>query len=86
MGHDTPAPIRTAHEVGWVSVLGSEARTRLVLSGELDESVFPDLAAAVDLAVTRGVPVDIDARSTTFMDSSTVVTLARLAARLTHPP
>ena len=72
--------------MGWVSVLESGARTRLVLGGELDETVYPDLTEAVDYAVTRAVPVDIDARSTTFMDSSAVVMLAHLASRLPERP
>ncbi|MFH5821587.1 STAS domain-containing protein [Georgenia sp. AZ-5] len=81
MGRD-----RSAHEVGWVSVLASESRTRIVLAGELDETLTGDLTEAVELAVHRGLPVDIDARNTTFMDSSTVATLARLAARLPGRP
>jgi anti-anti-sigma factor len=77
---------RRAHEVGWVSLLASETQTRLVLAGELDESVTRDLAEAVDLAVRRELPVDIDARNVTFMDSSSVATLTRLAARLPSRP
>src|SRR4051794_19661464 len=73
---------RRAHEVGWVSLLASEERTRLLLAGELDDSVTGDLTEAVDHAVRRGLSVDIDARNVTFMDSSSVATLTRLAARL----
>ncbi|GAA1624643.1 STAS domain-containing protein [Georgenia ruanii] len=73
---------RRTNDVGWVSVLASEERTRLLLAGELDDSLTADLTEAVDLAVRRGLPVDIDARGLTFMDSSSVATLTRLAARL----
>ncbi|KAE8764476.1 STAS domain-containing protein [Georgenia thermotolerans] len=73
---------RRTNEVGWVSVLASGERTRILLAGELDDSLTGDLTEAVDLAVRRGLPVDIDARGLTFMDSSSVATLTRLAARL----
>ncbi|WP_448073807.1 STAS domain-containing protein [Georgenia yuyongxinii] len=75
-----------AREVGWVSVLASEDRTRLVLAGELDEAVIRDLRAAVEAAARRALPTDIDARNVTFMDSSSVAALIRLAARLPERP
>ncbi|TRW45976.1 STAS domain-containing protein [Georgenia yuyongxinii] len=75
-----------AQEAGWVSVLASETATRLVLTGELDEAVIHDLRAAVDAAARRALPTEIDARNVTFMDSSSVAALTRLAARLSTRP
>ncbi|TRW46537.1 STAS domain-containing protein [Georgenia yuyongxinii] len=59
----------------------STARTRLVLSGEIDVALASELTEAVSDAERAGLPVEIDARHVTFMDSSGVSMLARLAHR-----
>ncbi|MPV89021.1 STAS domain-containing protein, partial [Georgenia ruanii] len=52
-----------------------------VLSGEVDVALSGDLTEAVTEAERAGLPVEIDARHVTFMDSSGVSMLARLAHR-----
>jgi anti-sigma B factor antagonist len=68
-------------ETGSVHVMVSRERTRLVLSGEVDVALGADLSEAVTEAERVGLPVEIDARHVTFMDSSGVSMLARLAHR-----
>ncbi|MFH5821743.1 STAS domain-containing protein [Georgenia sp. AZ-5] len=68
-------------ESGSVHVMVSPARTRLVLSGEIDVALAGELAEAVSDAERAALPVEIDARHITFMDSSGVSMLARLAHR-----
>ncbi len=64
----------------------------VVLAGEIDASTSADLAAAATEALAATLPVDVDCRSVTFMDSTGIGFLARLAARsqypvrLLHPP
>jgi anti-sigma B factor antagonist len=76
-GAGTPATTET----GSVHVMVSRQRTRLVLSGEVDVALGAELAEAVTEAERVGLPVEIDARHITFMDSSGVSMLARLAHR-----
>ena len=71
---------------GSIAVLTSADRSRLVLAGELDITVEPDLAEAVGELLTLGLPVDIDARNVTFMDSSALSGIARLSNQLEHRP
>lgn len=66
---------------GSVHVMVSPTRTRLVLSGEIDVALSSELTEAVTDAERAGLPVEIDARHVTFMDSSGVTMLARLAHR-----
>ncbi|UNX54598.1 STAS domain-containing protein [Georgenia sp. TF02-10] len=68
-------------EAGSVHVMVSATRTRLVLSGEIDVTLEADLADAVADAERADQPVEVDARHVTFMDSSGVTVLARLAHR-----
>lgn len=63
----------------------AEGRTRLVLSGEIDVALGAELGEAVEDAERAGHPVEIDARHVTFMDSSGVALLARLAHRTPEP-
>lgn len=70
-----------AAETGSVHVMVSSSRTRLVLSGEVDVALSGELTEAVTEAERAGLPVEIDARHITFMDSSGVSMLARLAHR-----
>ena len=79
---DAPPGNTTAGaETGSVHVMVSPTRTRIVLSGEVDVGLASELTEAVSDAERAGLPVEIDARHITFMDSSGVTMLARLAHR-----
>ncbi len=71
---------------GSVAVLTSPQRSRLVLAGEVDIATEPEMSEAVGELLSLGLPVDIDARNVTFMDSSAVSGLARLSTQLEHRP
>lgn len=77
-GTDTP---REATGAGSVHTLLDPDRTRLVLSGEIDVALTNELTEAVTDAEAAGLPVEVDARHVTFMDSSGIALLARLARR-----
>lgn len=66
---------------GSVHTLLNPDRTRLVLSGEIDVALSEELTEAVTDAEAAGLPVEVDARHVTFMDSSGIALLARLANR-----
>lgn len=66
-------------EPGSVHLMLAPNRTRLVLSGEIDVVLSTDLAEAITEAGRAGNPVEVDARHVTFMDSSGLSMLARLA-------
>lgn len=68
-----------------VHVLVEAGRTRIVLSGEVDADLAADLADATADAEAAGLPIDIDAAHVTFMDSSGIAFLARLASRVDQP-
>jgi anti-anti-sigma factor len=78
--------------IGQVTVRTSATRTRLVLAGEVDMSLAGELSAAVDEVLVLGLPVDVDVREVTFLDSSGLSKLVHLAAgsatrpRLIEPP
>jgi anti-sigma B factor antagonist len=78
--------------IGSVTVRTSSTRSRLVLSGEIDMSLAEELSAAVDIVLARGLPVDVDVRHVTFLDSSGLSKIVRLATsavtrtRLIEPP
>ncbi len=55
-----------------------------MLSGEIDADLGADLQEATAAAEDSGLPVEIDAHHVTFMDSSGVAFLARLASRGPH--
>lgn len=76
-----PAPHEAPGEPGSVHVILSPERTRIVLSGEVDADLGADLAQATADAEQAGVPIEVDAHHVTFMDSSGVAFLARLAMR-----
>ena len=80
-GTDGPVHPSTGAESGSVHLMVSPVRTRLVLSGEIDVALSAELTEAVAEAEQAGTPVEIDARHVTFMDSSGVALLARLAHR-----
>lgn len=89
---DDPSPTSTsvppsfgspaiATEPGSVHVIVGSERTRIVLSGEVDADLGPDLQEAAADAERVGLPIDVDAHHVTFMDSSGVAFLARLSRR-----
>ena len=66
---------------GSVHVLVGSARTRIVLSGDIDADLSSDLLEAAAEAERAGLPIDVDGQHVTFMDSSGVAFLARLSTR-----
>ena len=78
-----PAEV-AAGEPGAVQVIVGADRTRIVLSGEVDADLGPDLQEATSEAEQRGLPIEVDAHHVTFMDSSGVAFLARLSIRSEH--
>ena len=53
--------------------------TRVVLAGDVDATLAPDLIDASADVAEAGLPVRIDTRNVTFMDSTGVSFLARVA-------
>ncbi|HWS57750.1 MAG TPA: STAS domain-containing protein [Actinotalea sp.] len=80
-----PAQPSDPAEPSSVHVLVEGGRTRLVLSGEVDADLARDLAEATADAEATGLPIDIDAQHVTFMDSSGIAFLARIASRSPRP-
>jgi len=78
VGTRTPA---IATEPGSVHVIVGSEHTRIVLTGEVDADLGPDLQEAMADAERAGLPIEVDARHVTFMDSSGVAFLARLSTR-----
>jgi anti-sigma B factor antagonist len=74
----------TVGEPGAVQVIVGADRTRIVLSGEVDADLGPELQEATAEAEQRGLPIEVDAHHVTFMDSSGVAFLARLSIRSEH--
>lgn len=70
-------------EPGSVQVTVDSERTRIVLSGEIAAELTPRLHDASAEAERARLPIEVDAHDVTFMDSSGVAFLARLA---THSP
>lgn len=67
-----------------VHVIVEADRTCIVLSGEVDADLSADLREATADAEATGLPIDIDAQHVTFMDSSGIAFLARIATRSTE--
>ncbi|WP_425955847.1 STAS domain-containing protein [Xylanimonas sp. McL0601] len=67
-----------------VHLIVGASRARIVLSGEIDADIGPELGEATAEVEATGLPVEIDAHHITFMDSSGVAFLARLASRMPH--
>lgn len=65
-----------------VHLIVGATRARIVLSGEIDADIGAELSEATAEAEATGLPVEIDAHHITFMDSSGVAFLARLATRM----
>ena len=68
-------------EPGSVHVIVVRDRTRIVVSGEIDADLAADLQEATSDAEATGLPIEVDAQHVTFMDSSGIAFLARLASR-----
>jgi len=66
---------------GSVHVILGSRKTRVVLTGEIDAELGPDLLEASADAAEAGRPVEVDVQHVTFMDSTGVAFLARLASR-----
>lgn len=56
-------------------------KVRVVLAGEVDADLAPDLQEATTAVERSGLPTEVDTHHVTFMDSSGVAFLARLATR-----
>lgn len=76
-------PVRPV-DPGSVHVLFEAGSTRVVLTGEIDAELGPDLLEAADDALSSSHPIEVDSRQVTFMDSTGVAFLARLASRATR--
>lgn len=74
-------PRDDAAEPGTVLVTIGSERTRIVLSGEVDADLGPELQQATADAERARLPIEIDAHHVTFMDSSGIAFLARLSTR-----
>ncbi len=72
---DTPSEPASVH------VIVMHDRTRIVVSGEVDADLSGDLQEATSDAEATGLPIEVDAQHVTFMDSSGIAFLARLASR-----
>ena len=69
---------------GTVTLHASPDRVRLILRGELDMLMKTELLDAVHEAVLHDVPVEVDVRDVTFMDSSALAALSRLIQASSH--
>ena len=74
-------PTITVTEPGSVHVIVGSERTRIVLSGDIDADVAPDLQEATAEAERARLPIEVDCHHVSFMDSSGVAFLARLSTR-----
>lgn len=80
----SPTGFEPENGQGSVHLLVGAAWTRIVLSGEIDESLASDFAEAMSDAAEIGLPIEVDAHHVTFMDSSGVAFLARLTTQSPH--
>jgi len=64
-----------------VTVLATGAGARLVLTGEVDIGMNAKLNAAVAELEQLGMPVEVHTRDVTYLDTSVMAILARLASR-----
>ena len=81
LGGDTTGSSGRPADPGSVHVILGGRKTRVVLTGEIDAELGPDLIEAAAEAEDAGRPVEVDARYVSFMDSTGVAFLARLASR-----
>ncbi len=78
---DAPGLPDAPAEPASVHVIVMRDRTRIVVSGEVDADLSGDLLEATADAEATGLPIEVDAQHVTFMDSSGIAFLARLASR-----
>ena len=78
MNEGIPAP---SGEPGAVQVLEVDGATHVVLSGEIDSDLGRDLQQAAADPAVAGLPVVVDTRRVTFMDSAGLAFIARLCGR-----
>lgn len=79
-----PSPaeeIPESGEPGSIHVIVGSRKVRVVLTGEVDANLGPELLESVADIEDLGLPVEVAAHQVTFMDSTGVGFLARLAAR-----
>ncbi|WP_432536026.1 STAS domain-containing protein [Kineococcus arenarius] len=69
-----------------VVVIADVDETRVLLSGKVDATLGAELATACSAVLAREKPIMVDVREVTFMDSTGVGFLARLASRTARPP
>lgn len=81
LGGDATGSSGRPADPGSVHVILGGRKTRVVLTGEIDAELGPDLIEAAAEAEDAGRPVEVDARYVSFMDSTGVAFLARLASR-----
>ncbi len=74
-------PSGRAVEQGSVHVLLGSGKTRVVLAGEVDAALGEELLDASSDVLEAQRPVEVDAARVTFMDSTGIAFLARLASR-----
>ena len=79
-GRDT----RTHTDLATFAVLTDQGRVRLVLAGSIDQLCMAELEEAVAETVRTGLPVEIDTRHVTFMDSAGIGALRSLAMTSPH--
>ncbi len=82
--HDAPHAEPDPGDVGSVHVIIDPDVVHVVLAGEIDAGASEDLLSAAADVLAAGLPVEVDCRAVTFMDSAGIGFLARLAARSTH--
>ena len=78
---EEPTAADAPPEPASVHVIVMRDRTRIVVSGEIDADLASELQEATADAEATGLPIEVDAQHVTFMDSSGIAFLARLASR-----
>lgn len=73
-----------SREPGSVHVITGIDHIRVILAGEVDADLSADLQDATTAVERSGLPVEVDTHHVTFMDSSGVAFLARLATRSSY--
>ncbi len=81
---DSSIRAEVSTEPGSVHVLTGIDHIRVILAGEVDADLAADLQDATTAVERSGLPVEVDTHHVTFMDSSGVAFLARLATRSSY--
>lgn len=85
LGAADDGQLRHTPEPGSVHVLVGRERTRVVLSGEVDAELGPALLESAAEVADAALDVEVDVQHVTFMDSTGVAFLARLAKESSRP-